>query len=1057
MARLVGSLYGRVWHRRLPLDGPFAFIAKERIAMAFLGTTRLRRRRVPRLLAGATALSLCAVAVAYWAPQTASAAGPGGGVIGPSIPGRATLLPDGRYVQPAGIQYNLGDFSLGLAIAPNGRCAASSDEGWGNGRHVPAVPGVNRTGTEPDEGVTAVNLVTGKTQFVTVNSKPAQNLMGIGLAYSHDGTRLYATSGGTDAVYQFNVGPDCGLTYAATVALPSQAPPHSTSSFTGPSAAYDRGLAVSADGTVLVTTEYGRALNAVSVDGSGDLTTAKVAVAFGTLTIVPHSTNILNFINPPTANDTNPSYLYAVATATNPATGQARAYITAEGTGQLITADSDGAGTWSKGPTVAVGDHPTGLAVSPDGREVMVADANSDQVSIVAVNADGTLAPAVNVTLHGAPGEATGSTPDAVTYDGTSRAYVALAGDNAVAVLDRGASGWHVDGYVPTGWYPTAVAVNPRDHGVLAVSAKGPASRYPPHDPSHPHPAPFATLFGGSPSLRPNSTFPQTPDPQVQLQGLNYNDKGNMPSLLSRFWVAGPHQGENGDSHRGERLSADSAFVAWAIKQSGAEFRSPHNPVPDAAHAGQSPIKHVLYIVRENRTYDQVYGDLGKTRNDVNADPAYQYLASATPQGHAIVSQFASSDNFFSDGEASVQGHWWTTSANVTDWIEKAWRLNYSGRNRGSDFLAPVAGPERCSLFQSALAKQNQSGGSFTLRNYGEFYGAVTPDGNGIPVNSQCSPFLGPNSATYTGQLYTDTTPVPCTGANPPAGCGVINGLLSVGNFPIYSYTDLGYPNAINGDANLSVDDRLGAAEFLKDIGLNPDGSPATAGPANGHGLANFNYMLLPEDHTTGLGATFTPRAEVAQNDAALGEIISALSHSSYCSSTPMFVVQDDSQDGVDHAGGHRTVLLVASPYTEHVSANGKFGGYIGHQHYDQASVIRTMELILGLPALSSYDQNARPLYDLFQNKDQAAQLTSADLQPFDPVADPSFINERVADLPQTAAMKALERQSQAMPKGEDTQGPILEQIDWQASTNRPIPPALRQEVAKSRSGTNGD
>jgi hypothetical protein len=779
-----------------------------------------------------------------------------------------------------------------------------------------------------------------------------------------------------------------------------------------------------------------------------------VAVAFGRPTIVPHNTNILNFVNPPTPNDVDPSYLYAVATATNPATGHARAYITAEGTGQLISADSDGAGNWTAGPTGAVGDHPTGLAVSPDGREVMVADANSDQVSIVGVNADGSLAPAVSLTLHGAPGEATGSAPDAVAYDGTSRAYVALAGDDAVAVLDRDASGWHVNGYVPTGWYPTAVAVSPRDHGVLAVSAKGLGSRYPANDPSYPYPVPFAATFGGSPSLLPNSTFQQTPDPQVQLQGLNYNDKGNMPSLLNRFWVAPAAQNSNFPV---ERLSTDSAFVAQAIQRSGTNFRTPDNPVPDAADAGQSPIKHVLYIVRENRTFDQVYGDLGKTRNDVNADPAYQYLASATPQGHAIVSQFASSDNFFSDGEASVQGHWWTTSANVTDWIEKAWRLNYSNRNRGSDFLAPVAEPERCSLFQSALAKQNQSGGTFALRNYGEFYGAVTPDGNGLPVSSPCSPFLGPNAAKYTGSVYTDSTPVPCTGATPPAGCGVINSLLSVGNFPIYSYTDLGYPNAINGDANLSVDDRLGAAEFLKDIGLNADGSPAASGPANGHGLANFNYMVLPEDHTTGLGATFTPRAEVAQNDAALGQIISALSHSAYWSSTAVFVVEDDSQDGIDHVDGHRNVLLVASPYTKHVSANGEYAGYIGHQRYDQASVIRTMELILGLPALSSYDQNARPLYDLFQNKDQESQLTAADLAPFDPVADPAFLDERVADLPQTAATQALERRSRAMPKGEDTQGPILEQIDWQATTNRPIPAALKQEVAKSKSAADDD
>jgi hypothetical protein len=231
-----------------------------------------------------------------------------------------------------------------------------------------------------------------------------------------------------------------------------------------------------------------------------------------------------------------------VATGTNPATGHARAYISAEGTGQLISADSDGANNWTAGPTATVGDHPTGLAVSPGGREVMVADANSDQVSIVGVNADGSLAPAVNLTLHGAPGEATGSSPDAVAYDGASRAYVALAGDNAVAVLDRNASGWQVEGYVPTGWYPTAVAVSPRDHGVLAVSAKGLGSRYPANDPSYPYPVPFAALSGRSPSLLPDSTFAQTPNPQVQLQGLNYNDKGNMPSLLNRFWVTGPGQ-----------------------------------------------------------------------------------------------------------------------------------------------------------------------------------------------------------------------------------------------------------------------------------------------------------------------------------------------------------------------------------------------------------------------------------------------------------------------------------------------------------------------------------
>ena len=1008
-----------------------------------------RRHRFNRWIGALLGVPVIAAGAAWATAPAVSTQAPG-------IPAGATLLPTGRFVRPAGQSYDLGDFSLGLAVAPNGKCAASSDEGWGNGQPIPAVSGVNNAGTQPDEGVTSINFLTGATGFVAVNPKPAQNFMGIGLGYSHDGKRLFATSGGTDSVYQFNVAHDCTLSYVATVNLPPQAPPPSSSSFTGATGGYDRGLAIAADGTILITSEYGRALDVVPVDAAGNLTSAHAAVQFGQPTVVPHNTNILNFVSG-TPNDANPSYLYAVAAATNPATGHPRAYITSEGTNQLLVADSDGGTNWTAGPTAMVGDHPTGLAVSRDGKTVMVADANSDQVSIVPVNADGSLAAATNVTLHAAPGEGTGSTPHAVAIDGNSRAYIALAGDDAVAVLNKTAWGWVVAGYVPTGWYPTAVAVSPKDHTVLAVAAKGLGSRYPANDPSSPLPVPFAVANRGSPSLLPNSVTPAAVHPEVQTPGLNYNDKGNMASVLNRFFVARQdQQGSTGDLDS-ERLSADSKLVANAILRSGNELRTDNNPVPDVAHAGQSPIQHVLYIVRENRTYDQVFGDLGSQRKDVNADPAYQYLASATPQGHAVVNQFASSDNFFSDGEASVQGHWWTTSANASDWIEKAWRLNYSGRNRGQDFLAPVAMPERCSLFQSGLTKRKQSAGSFQLRNYGEFYGAVTPDGNGFPISSPCSPFQGANSATYTGPVYSDSAAFPCTANPAPSACGILNGLLSLGKFPIYSYTDLNYPNAVNGDANLSVDDRFGAAEFLRDIGLNADGTPAPAGPANGHGLANFSYMVLPEDHTSGLAGTYPPRAEVAQNDAALGQILTALSRSTYWSSTAVFVVEDDSQDGVDHVDGHRNVLLVASPYVKHESASGQYSGYVGHHRYDQASVIRTMELILGLPALSSYDQNARPLYDLFQDKNNVDQLTASDLAAFVPVADPAFINERVADLPSTATVQALRRESDAFPKGQDKQGPQLEVVDWKATTGRPVPAALLKELQAVPASSNGD
>lgn len=274
-----------------------------------------------------------------------------------------------------------------------------------------------------------------------------------------------------------------------------------------------------------------------------------------------------------------------------------------------------------------------------------------------------------------------------------------------------------------------------------------------------------------------------------------------MPSLLTRFSVGAG----------GEDLTADSALVARSIGSPGSvAVRPPANPVPDAAHAGTSPITHVVYIVRENRTFDQEYGDLGNSRSDVNADPLYQMLPSATPQGHAITNRYAFSDNFFSDGEASVQGHWWTSSANVD---------------------------------------------------------------------------------------------------------------------------------------------------------------------------------------------------------------------------------------------GHRNVVFVASPYAKQTAVNTCTPGYVSHTRIDQASVIRTMELILGLPALSSYDQGATPLHDMFQDKNSPARLSGSDLAPFTPASNPPFINETVASLPKTAATRSLMVASALVPKGQDHGGPLLEKVLWQSATNRAVPAALTAEI----------
>jgi len=236
------------------------------------------------------------------------------------------------------------------------------------------------------------------------------------------------------------------------------------------------------------------------------------------------------------------------------------------------------------------------------------------------------------------------------------------------------------------------------------------------------------------------------------------------------------------------------------------------------------------------------------------------------------------------------------------------------------------------------------------------------------------------------------------------------------------------------------------ARAFLADSGLNPDGSPILK-PGSGT-LRNFNYILLSGDHTGGLSFQNTPRSRVAQNDAGLGLIVQCLSHSTYWSSTAIFVIEDDSQDGLDHRDGHRNLLYVISPYTKHVGPDGK-PGYVSHYHYDQASVLRTIELILNLPAISSYDQNARPLFDLFQDRSSPAQLAQQDLAPFTMQPAPSFIDESSATYRKSApAASLLSGESHSLNLwAPDLAGPLLEVINWQlAHPGLAVPAALRGE-----------
>jgi len=796
-----------------------------------------------------------------------------------------------------------------VAVSPDGVLAVASGVGQGDGRlhgdfgdlcvdgqhKNPCRPSSRfpKPTAVPDEALFVTNLKTGAftalrtpqgrcnpNAAATVTTLHCQEL---GLTFSGDGRHLYATGGGNDAVMDFSVSAtDVLATKPTQVAYLQEANLAAGGGGAyqrpnpGTQAARTKGIAVTRDGsTLLVTKEQSGTLDIVTTKGMA----LRQRIAFAGLN--------------PTAANGSVTYPYAVVLAPDDKT----AYVSLQGTGQVAALPlTVGPTGLVAGPPVLVvaGDHPTGLAVSPDSKTLLVANANDDTVSVFALTS-GLPGRATSLTVRTRPTDPNGSVPDAVAFDGNDRAYVALAGDNAVATLERTGSGpFTVIGLVPTGWYPTAVAVRPGSHELVTVSAKGLGSGYTPH--------------GGYAPAPPGGPQAVTPF---------YYDGDNMPGLLTV--VAHPSAAT--------LLSGRATVLRNTDFARRADTTTGVGPIPtDPARAGQSPITHVVYIVRENRTYDQAYGDLAKARNDVDADPAFESLTTATPNGHKLTGRFASSDSFFSDSEASIQGHYWTTSANVDDYVEKSWRQYYSNRNHTSDPIGTtISAPKNCSIFQAAQAKGSDPTSPF-------FQPGFTYQDDGDPVGLY-NPSLAPGSVPGLTPTGSGTAPAQRTAcaAIPAASADVSN----FGGF-------------------LGLDDRDAATRFLAQAGLTGSGAAVPGATAT---LRNFTYLELPNDHTTGFTAQgptnimgHTPRAQIAENDAAVAAVISALSKSSYWPNTAVFVVEDDSQDGPDHVDGHRNVLLVASPYARQVSANGCYGGYVGHVHNDQAGVLRTIELMLGCP-----------------------------------------------------------------------------------------------------------
>jgi YVTN family beta-propeller protein len=510
-----------------------------------------------------------------------------------------------------------------------------------------------------------------------------------------------------------------------------------------------------------------------------------------------------------------------------------------------------------------VGEHPSGMALSPDGRRLFVACANTNAVYVVDT-ASMKAAEQIGVSMF--PKAPAGTTPGGLALSPDGRTLlVANADNNVVAVVDVAEPGRStVSGFIPTGWYPTAAGFDPAGRQVYVLSGKG-LSSHP--NPKGPTPLTgrtgqfIASLMKGALSVLP---LPRGED---------------LKTLTARAVALSPYSDA-------VRLAPAGAPRASSVPP---EVGKP------------SPIKYVFYIIRENRTYDQVLGDVEEGDGDRSLCLFGQEI---TPNAHALAREFTLFDNFYVNAEVSYDGHAFSTAAYATDAVEKIWPANY-GRKAGA-YLSEGGGAMRNPYGNLAAPADGYiwdacKRAGVSVRSYGEF--------------------------VMRGERFGDTTgPLEAT---VPGLAGAIS--------PDFPPFDLDIPDQSRVDIWLKEFRRFEASGALP----------------------RLTVMRLPRDHTAGTRVgSVTPRSMVADNDLALGRIVEAISLSRFWKESAIFVLEDDAQNGPDHVDAHRSVLLVASPFSRR--------GAVDHTLYTTSGVLRTIELILGLAPMSQYDAAATPLYNAF-------------------------------------------------------------------------------------------
>jgi len=640
--------------------------------------------------------------------------------------------------------------------------------------------------------------------------------------------------------------------------------------------------------------------------------------------------------------------------------------------------------------------HPAALALSPDEKTLYVALANRDMVAAVALEGSRLGVRAMfDARLPGQ--ELFGAIPDAVAVSADGRRlYAANAASDAVAVFATPgekagatraqASPIRALGFIPTEWYPTALAV--ADRTLYVATAKGngagankDAQRVVDAVPqSHRAHAYIGTLLYGS------------------LAAISLSEAERDLGILTRQVVA-------------SNLTAPT--------QQHVGFRN-----------GGHPIKHVIYIIKENRTYDQLFGDLGVGDGDPSLT---MYGKDVTPNQHELALRFGVLDNFYDSGEVSGNGHVWSTAGITSDYTEKTWQQVYRGSERYYDFEGVVEGaypiqqnipdvdePASGYLWGN-LARHGKS-----LYHFGEFISTKFCDDSGeapknppategtpVPVGAGCARShvrLGePVPQNYGGGTSPWPWPIPLI-------------LQNVATKPeLEGHFDPLYP-----DFNLSFPDQLRTEEFLGK--LRAWVGERERGPDT---MPDFLMLRLPNDHTAGTRTAMPrPRASVADNDLAVGRVVEAVSHSAYWDDTALFILEDDAQDGADHVDAHRSIALVVSKFSPRGAKP-----VVDNAFYTTVSMVRTMEDLLGVPPMNNNDAAAPLIASLFDG--------TGNQPPFD--ADyANRDNGMIYEVNSSRAPGAKLSGTMDFRAADRADSRLLNVILWRdAMGHRPLPPAL--------------